>query len=88
MVGGKVIGVARGQENTLLNVQGTGSESRDVCAVRCIEIRLDNGDLVCICNGDLVWWQAGYVFWTPIDSPHFKQGFDWDIKLEKIGYSH
>lgn len=79
VVGGKVIGVVRGPDNTLLNVQERG---KDVCAVRCIE---DHAWPVGI--GDQVWWQSGTVYLTP----KRRRGdgeLPRDIPMQKVGYSH
>ena len=86
MIGGKVIGVVRSKDNTLLHVQGTGGESRDCLSVRCIERRKDNGSHVAVGIGDSVWWQGDSVLWTP--SVSARCGVDFDIHLPKVGYSH
>lgn len=82
MVGGKVIGLARRAESTLVHVQGIGGESRQSLSVRCEERRCDNGRRVAIETGDDIWWQSGKCYWTP------KQRIERDISLPKIGYSH
>lgn len=91
MVGGVVIGVARGKENTLVHVQGTGSEKNDTCSVRCVERRIADGSPVAIRPGDKIWWQCGEVMWTPQEH-HGSSGVGcgrlFDIRLRKIGYSH
>lgn len=84
MIGGTVIGVIRGLENTLLNVQDKG----DQCSVRCVERRNDNGKPVAVAIGDSVWWQAGDVMWTPASSARGECGIDFDIHIRKVGYSH
>jgi hypothetical protein len=92
MVGGKVIGVVRGPD-TLLNVKGTGCEENDTCAVRCLEVvaittvvkiprEYPTGTKIQIEVGDGVWWQSGYLFWTPADK-HVQ-----DVPLPRKGYSH
>lgn len=93
MVGGKVIGVARGAGGTLLHVQGTkGSEKNDTCSVRCVERRCDNGETISVQIGDQVWWQCGRVYWTPAEVRSSGDtrgcGVRWDIALPKVGYSH
>src|SRR5262245_48503584 len=98
MVGGIVIGLAhRHDGTTLIHVQGTRGEKGSTCSVRCRgKSRTE------ICLGDQVWWQCGSVYWTPnepasvfIGFQHYtstpngkRQGVDFDIELEKIGYSH
>lgn len=88
MVGGTVIGVARGPEGTLLHVQGIGSDHRHNLSVRVVENRRSDGRRVFIGTGDSVWWQAGHVMWTPAESPRMECGVDFDIQLPKVGYSH
>jgi hypothetical protein len=84
MVGGRVIGTARkGDGTTLLHVQDT-NQGGDTCAVRVGGVRH-----VEVRPGDEVWWQCGKVMWTPAATRHGKrQGVDFDIVLQKVGYSH
>lgn len=88
MVGGKVIGLSRRPDSTLLNVQ----DKRDNCCVRVIEKKISNGEQVSIKLGDDVWWQCGKVMWTPAGEyrpgADQKCGVDFDIHLPKVGYSH
>lgn len=88
MIGGKVVGVSRGENGTLLTVE----DGSDQCAVRVEERRIDNGAVIVILVGDSVWWQCGEVMWTPRNVRHTDdpQGCAkrWDIRLPKIGYSH
>jgi hypothetical protein len=92
MVGGKVIGLARGPESTLVHVQDVGKYHRDECSIRVIERRLDNGEPVEIQVGDKIWWQAGTARWTPQtyqgDGSGKGCGILWEIRLRKVGYSH
>jgi hypothetical protein len=94
MVGGTVIGLARGPESTLVHVQDTGDYKHDRCSVRVTEKRKDTGESVQIGLGDSVWWQSGEVMWTPlaVKEAGIDWGVDcgkaWDIALPKIGYSH
>ena len=83
MVGGKVIGIARGEKNTLLHVQGTGGEKRDVVSVRCIEHPVMKIEI-----GDSVWWQAGKVMWTSRRRRVPAEERIEDFQLVKVGYSH
>lgn len=80
MVGGKVIGVVRGPENTLLHVEDKG----DRLSVRCVERDDEKVRL-----GDSVWWQAGKVYWTPSRFRRTAEADQWrDVPLAKVGYSH
>lgn len=92
MVGGRVIGVARGKDGTLLHVRGSGSEGNDTCSVRCVERRCDTGRAVAVSVGDQVWWQGRCVYWTPAgvesDGDVKGCGVRWDIAMPKVGYSH
>jgi hypothetical protein len=95
MVGGIVIGLARGPEDTLVHCQDTGrGYSNDRLSIRVIERRRDNGEPVEIGVGDSIWWQGRDAMWTPkavkdagID-PGVGCAKDWDIALPRIGYSH
>lgn len=93
MVGGTVIGVSCSGSEALLNVQDNhGTE----CAVRCGTKRADTGEEIVIHPGDEVWWQCGFVYWTPRGScsvlcrnrDNDEETKGSDIRLEKIGYSH
>ena len=88
MVGGEVVGLARGAESTLVHVQS----NRDTCSVRVREVKERTGEPVVIEVGDRIWWQAGHVYWTPrknhVHIGPRKGGVDYDIRLPKIGYSH
>jgi hypothetical protein len=88
MVGGKVIGIARTDEDTLLHVQGTGGESHDTCSVRCKEESLHGNSPIVISVGDSVWWQGRLLMWTPEHSLRLRPGKDCDVKLPRVGYSH
>lgn len=74
MVGGIVKEVIQLRDATWVDCQGTGSESRETCAVYIVK---SEG----IEPGDKFWWQAGYAFWTP------QLGNFSDFKLERIGFS-
>lgn len=37
--------------------------------------------------GDTIWWQHKYAYWTPQNSKRLLCGHDYDIKIQKIGYS-
>ena len=91
MVGGIVIGLSRGPETTLVNVQERKGRN-DVCAVRVIEKRVDSGEKIEIQVGDSIWWQCGHCMWTPKARAGQDDGKgcgkDWDIRIPKVGYSH
>jgi hypothetical protein len=92
MVGGVVIGLARGPEDTLLHVRGRGGESHDTTCIRVVERRRDNGRPVVVGIGDEVWWQGGDAMWTPkvmklAAAGHRGCGNFWDIHLPRVGYS-
>ena len=94
MVGGSVIGIARGSETTLLHVQDSrqGGKVKDECSVRCIERRISDGVPIRIDLGDSVWWQSGRVMWTPKENRKpegsgQRCGADFDIQIPKVGYS-
>jgi hypothetical protein len=88
MVGGIVIGLARGDGDALVHVE----DKRDHCSIRLVERRRDDGSPVAIEVGDYVWWQARDAMWTPKSIPHprpsDKCGKTWDIRLPRVGYSH
>lgn len=93
MVGGEIIGLARGTESTLVHVQDTGKGySNDHCSVRVEERRMDTGEPIELKIGDSIWWQCGKAMWTPLAARGHSQGDGcgktWDIALKKIGYSH
>lgn len=92
MVGGRVIGLARGPETTLVHVEDRkpGGSRADRCSVRCVEHRADTGERVAIEVGDSIWWQCGYCMWTPAArvGGGGRSGVDYDIRLPKVGYSH
>jgi hypothetical protein len=90
MVGGIIIGFARGKDSTLVNV--CDKTYGDTCAVRIVEERRDSGERIEIRIGDMLWWQGSDAMWTPQHvmntSVHIGCGRTWDIHLPKIGYSH
>jgi hypothetical protein len=91
MVGGKVVGIARGPESTLLHVEDTPYTRPEYLSIRVIERRRDNGQPVTIHVEDSVWWQAGWAMWTPATQkgrPVGECGKTWDIMLPRVGYSH
>lgn len=76
MIGGIVVGVARGAENTLVNVEDTTYGSQTL-AIRVIEKESEK-----IGIGDSIWWHSRKAYWTP------KRSKIHDIPLQRIGYSH
>lgn len=94
MVGGTVIGLARGPESTLVHVEERHYRIPDRCSIRVVERRRDNGEAVEIGIGDSIWWQGRDAMWTPkavresgIDTG-VGCGRTWDIILPRVGYSH
>lgn len=90
MVGGTVIGFARGRGSTLLHIEYRGDRG----AVRVVEQRLSSGEPVEIQLGDSVWRQGGKLYWTPVgiarygeEPRHGKCAIDWDIPLPLLDYS-
>ena len=92
MVGGIVIGIARGADETLLHVQGTGGEHNDTKSTRVVERRKLGGEPVVIEIGDSVWWQDRTLYWTPAaeigGSRETLGGVKYDVALERVGFSH
>src|SRR5687767_1828015 len=81
MVGGKVIGIVRGgtmpADESKLNVE----DGRDRCVTHCRDhglVRID----------DIVWWQGGWVLWTPQPRSGDRCGIDFDIKLDRLEWPH
>ncbi len=95
MVGGIVIGLARGADSTLVHVKDAKSvnSSGDECSVRVIERRCSDDSPVAIAVGDSLWWQCGRAMWTPkaVRDEGWRKhkcGVEYDIALPKVGYSH
>jgi hypothetical protein len=93
MVGGTVIGLARGPEDTLVHVEERGPYRRkDTSSIRVIERRRDDGSPVEIGVGDSIWWQGRDAMWTPKEarsqSADSGDGRTWDIRLPRVGHSH
>ena len=101
MVGGVVIGVTRRGDKTHVHVadcphypkHGRGDECPrpDTCCVYTDERRISDGAPVAIQVGDSIWWQSGRCYWTPrvnLGRPGNKCGVDYDIAMQKLGYSH
>jgi hypothetical protein len=101
MVGGVVIGISRKDGLAHVHVAdcphypkcGRGDKCKrpDTSCVYTDEIRQDNGQRVEIGLGDSFWWQCGSCMWTPAanrNRPDVRSGVDYDIRLNKIGYSH
>ncbi len=86
MVGGKIIGLVRGPENTLVHVENR----HDTCSVRVVERRKDNGEGVRLRIGDSIWWQMDTALWTPAGIKAVGEGCrkTWDIHLLKVVYAH
>lgn len=89
MVGGKIVGLARGRDSTLVHV--LDSHSKDECSIRIKEYRVDNGERVVVSVGDSIWWQGDSAMWTPSSCDKTVVddcGVVWDIHLPRIGCSH
>jgi hypothetical protein len=75
MVGGKVIETIDTGEKVWVNCQErTGQKKCAIYIERTYESRA-------ISDGDSIWWQGGYAFWTP------KSRVFVDKKLKRIGFS-
>lgn len=74
MVGGIVREVIQLPDATWVDCQGTGTESRETCAVY---IQKSEG----IDVGDKFWWQAGNAYWTP------QNGNFAEFPIPRIGFS-
>jgi hypothetical protein len=92
MVGGVVIGVARGPEDTLVHVQERTGRRPDSCSIRVVEKRRDNGEPIAIEVGDSIWWQGGDAMWTPKAVAQSGDdrggGVRYDIRIPRVGFSH
>lgn len=78
MCGGKVIETIILEDSVWVNVQ----DKRDICAVY-----VDNTpESRSISDGDSIWWQGGYVFWTAKNKKGKTVG-KVDYKLKKRGFS-
>lgn len=86
MVGGKVIETIEIEGNVWINVEGTGCEEGEQCA---IYVEAD-AKARSVSEGDRIWWQGDSAYWTPrrvYQSQEGEEGTDWDIKLKRRGYS-
>lgn len=81
MVGGEVIETIICADAVYINCTGKEGERGQECAVY-VE---DTPAAQCISEGDTVWWQSSYVFWTP-KRPQDKKVIQ-DYNLKRIGYS-
>jgi hypothetical protein len=93
MVGGIVIGLARGADSTLVHVRDDRPAGyADTCSVRVVERRRKTGEPVRIEPGDAIWWQGENALWTPAGVSHVGDaagcGKRWDVRLPRVGYSH
>ncbi len=88
MVGGKVVGVAINKQAGTAHVSCVDpSYPRD----EPTSIRVRGKFFDSIRPGDGLWWQCGKAYWTPQENVPWqgkKCGVEFDIPLEKIGYSH
>lgn len=73
-----------------------GCPHPDTCCVytkeECVDQRAKDYQVeVRIQLGDSLWWQSGSCYWTPKENrgkENNRCGFDFDIRLPKLGYSH
>ncbi len=85
MVGGIVIEVANvpDRPDVLYVDCRDRTYSKDTCA-----IYIENNEISQkIEIGDNIWWQCNYAMWTPSGSIKSKCGVDYDIKINRVGYS-
>ena len=98
MVGGKIIGlVHKGNGETLVHVEGKHGQTLSINVYCEIDLQRFEMEL-----GDQIWWQCGQALWTPSKEAQIyrgyqvflsvpggkRQGIDFDIVMEKRGYSH
>lgn len=93
MVGGIVCGISVvGDEARVRVVEVVHWNRESVIGNRtCVVVCKHAGKPIKI--GDSFWWQAGSCYWTPRtnganDNPGHRGGVDYDIELQKVGYSH
>jgi hypothetical protein len=94
MIGGTVIETITLEDRVWINCRGERGESSTTCAIFVKKTAKSRS----VSEGDAVWWQSGLAMWTPsfnrvktcTHKHHFsclKCGKDYDIKLERVGYS-
>lgn len=83
MVGGTVIETIVLPDKVWVNCEG--DYSLEQCAVYVENTPKARS----ISNGDTLWWQSSWAFWTPSfhQQGTGKAGRQYDIKLRRIGYS-
>lgn len=90
MVGGKVIETIALKDRVWINCR----DRNDTCAIYVRKTAKARA----VSEGDTVWWQGGWALWTPAcnkkktcnHTHHYscsRAGVDYDIKLERIGFS-
>lgn len=82
MVGGFIIGLAIGNDEALVHVQGSGCEENDTIACRCKHL----GHALQLKDG--FWWHGNKCYWTRVGGQVGRCGIDFDVPLPKVGYSH
>ncbi len=83
MVGGTIVGTSfnKDKKEMLINVE-------DSTGYR-LAIRVKLPDHLRPMLEDQIWWQGNKAMWTPKENDTSgKCGKDFDIQLERIGYSH
>ena len=83
MVGGIVIETIDlpEQDRVWVNVQGTGCEPNDTCAIYVERTAAARS----VSPGDGIWWQLGFAHWTPRAEGE-SYAFH-DKPLKRVGYS-
>lgn len=83
MVGGIVLETIHVPEKGRVWINCEERGTNDKCAIYV----KDDAKARCVSPGDIVWWQGRRAMWTPYNSTKDKQGRNFDILLERIGYS-
>ena len=87
MIGGTVVCVSTGEVVALVTVAewDAGRDRLDTAAALSIRVKHRG---YAIMPGDSIWWQSRAAMWTPAGSAKREQGVDYDVVLERVGYSH
>ncbi len=78
-VGGKVIETIDIGNRVWINTQENPSESCAIFVER-------TSQSLCISEGDSVWWQGSYAYWTPKNRQGKRVG-SVEVRLKRIGFS-
>jgi hypothetical protein len=86
MIGGIVIETLVLEDRVWVNVQDYNKTEdrllRDTCAVYVEK----SPEARSISDGDMVWWQGGFIHWTAKDRYHRTIGKP-DVKIKRLGFS-